>query len=648
MAIVKMNKFELYSFVHNRDMLLEKLQNFNYVHIKDSESFDDEYIELPKVDNSENIVEVGEKLTKTKWAIDLLEKYGPKKSSLEAAREEIKTYSLSQISDMAEKFDFENNYKKLSNLDSQLTRLEQANQNLEQRRDELLPWKQLNISSGEIENFDRVTVTTGTVPNSYLEKLKEDTKDTDNLYIEEISSDSSLTYLLVISSNYQSDREILNNNGFVEVKLKSEDKVSVEIENIEAKIKANKQEHESVEAQIKDEYDKIEGFKIYYDYLSNIQNKNYAKDNFKTTDRLDIIQGYIPREKENDFTNMLKTNLGDGSYYLEVTEADKDDPNVPIILKNKKLFRPYETITEMYSLPKYNEIDPTPLLAPFYTFFAGMMIGDLGYGLLVAIAITVALHAFKLSKGTEKFLRLFRNISIASMFWGFIYGSFFGGIIPMTPIIDMSRDTMLLIGLCLVFGFIHLFFALGIKAYMKIRDGKPLDAFFDVGLWYIIIVSLLLLILNNSLGLSKTVFNIAKWAAILSAIGIILTGGRDAESVGGRIGLGVYELYGISGWIGDFASYMRLMALGLSGAYIGTSINIIVQMMTSSGIIGFIGGLLVFVLGQAFNAFLSYLSAYVHSSRLIFVEMFNKFYEGGGKPFKKLITDSKFFNITND
>lgn len=648
MAIVKMNKFDLYSFGHDRDMLLEKFQNFNYVHIKDSDSFDDEYMELPKVDNSDEIVAVGENLTKAKWAIDLLEKYGPEKSSIKEARKEIKTYRLSEISEMANDFDFESAYKRLASLDADLTRLEQANQNLEQRRQELSPWKNLSISSSEINKFDRVTVLTGTLANNYLEKLKEQAKDSDQLYIEEISSDGSLTYLLVISGNYEKDREILNNNGFVEVKLKTENEISVEIESIEGQITANKKEHGHIQDEIRKEYDKLESFKIYHDYLSNIQNKNYAEGNFKKTDKLDIIEGYIPREKENDFKNLLETSLGDGSYYLEIVEADKDDPDVPIILNNKKIVKPYETITEMYSLPKYNEIDPTPLLAGFYTFFAGMMIGDLGYGLLVAVAITIGLHVLNLDKGTQKFLRLFRNISLASMFWGFIYGSFFGGIIPMTPILDMSKNTMLLIGLCLVFGFIHLFFALGIKAYMKIRDGKPLDAFFDVGLWYILIISLVLLLLNNSLGLGDTVFNISKWLAILSAVGIVLTGGRDANSVGARLGLGVYELYGISSWIGDFASYMRLMALGLSGAYIGTSINIIVQMMTSSGIVGFIGGLLVFVLGQSFNAFLSYLSAYVHSSRLIFVEMFNKFYEGGGKPFKTLITDSKFFNITND
>ncbi|MDU1878826.1 MAG: V-type ATP synthase subunit I, partial [Finegoldia magna] len=387
-------------------------------------------------------------------------------------------------------------------------------------------------------------------------------------------------------------------------------------------------------------------FKIYHDYLENNSLKEEATSKIKKTDKIDIIEGYIPSDKEKDFENLLQNSLNN-KYYLEMKPADKDDPNVPIILKNRGFAKAFESITGMYSLPKYNEVDPTPLLAPFYCFFSGMMIGDLGYGLIVFLAILVALKVFNLDEKKKQFLKFFMFISIASMFWGYIYGSFFGGIVPMTPIIDTSKNAMTLIVLCLIFGFIHLFFALGIKAYMLIRDHKPLDAFYDVGLWYLIIISILVLLIGKSLALPAMALTIAKWIAIASAVGIILTAGRDAKSIGGKLGSGLYSLYGISGWIGDFVSYMRLMALGLSGAYIAVAINMIVKMMAESSVIGFIFGLIVFVVFQAFNAFLSYLSAYVHSARLIFVEMFNKFYEGGGVPFKKLITESEYFNITN-
>ena len=110
----------------------------------------------------------------------------------------------------------------------------------------------------------------------------------------------------------------------------------------------------------------------------------------------------------------------------------------------------------------------------------------------------------------------------------------------------------------------------------------------------------------------------------------------------------MYSAYGITSYIGDFVSYLRLMALALSGAFIAVAVNLIVSMLFKGGILGIIAGIVVFVLFQAFNAFLSYLSAYVHTARLTYVELFNKFYEGGGKPFRNMIADSKYFNIKED
>ena len=645
MAIVKMSKFDLYSFDYDREKLLEDLQKFNYVHI-DEKKVEDENQGVRNLDNSEQIVSTSEKLTKVKWAIDLLEKYSEKHNKIDELKQGKKTFRLDELTKKALDFDFDEHYKELSSLDKQLTELDQNNQTLNQKKSELTPWEELDLDISKIDDFERVKVVTGTVSDKFIDQLKLNTKDIEDIYIEEISRNSGFVYLLVICKDYEKAQDILRDNGFVNINIKSHGLVKDEIRNIDEQIIANKKQYKEIEDQIKSKTDLTEQFKIYHDYLENNSLKEEATSKIKRTDKIDIIEGYVPTDKEKDFENVLQNSLNN-KYYLEMNPADKNDPNVPIILKNRGFAKAFESITGMYSLPKYNEVDPTPLLAPFYCFFSGMMIADLGYGLIVFLAIIVALKIFNLDEKKKQFLKFFMFISIASMFWGYIYGSFFGGIIPMTPIIDTSKNAMTLIVLCLIFAFIHLFFALGIKAYMLIRDHKPLDAFYDVGLWYLIIISILILLSGNLLGLPAMAMTVAKWIAIASAVGIVLTAGRDAKSIGGKLGSGLYSLYGISGWIGDFVSYMRLMALGLSGAYIAVAINMIVKMMAGSSIIGFIFGLIVFVVFQAFNAFLSYLSAYVHSARLIFVEMFNKFYEGGGVPFKKLITESEYFNITN-
>ena len=146
------------------------------------------------------------------------------------------------------------------------------------------------------------------------------------------------------------------------------------------------------------------------------------------------------------------------------------------------------------------------------------------------------------------------------------------------------------------------------------------------------------------LNLSPVITNVSMWIMIVGMVGIVLTGGREAKSIGGKIGGGLYSLYGISSYVGDLVSYSRLMALGLSGGFIAQAMNMIAAMLGGSWA-GFLFIPIILVVGHLFNLFLSFLGAYVHTSRLIYVEFFGKFYEGGGKPFKDFRTESKYINL---
>ena len=277
-------------------------------------------------------------------------------------------------------------------------------------------------------------------------------------------------------------------------------------------------------------------------------------------------------------------------------------------------------------------------MAPFYTIFTGFMIGDLGYGLLGVIAILLALKLKDFPKSTQKTLKLFLGISLSACVFGFIFGSVFGGIIDV-PFgwIDTTTDINQLILISLIIGGFSLFFALGVKGYMAIRDGHFDGVIFDVLSWYMAVGGAIALVITKN--------PIAKYIMIAGMVMILLFAGRAIKSWPGRIASGAYELYGITSWIGDFVSFLRLMALVLSGGFVAYSVNLIVKMMAGSGIGGLIGGIIIFIVFQLFNMFLSYLSAYVHSLRLIYVEMFNKFYEGGGIKFREMTEDTNNINI---
>lgn len=215
----------------------------------------------------------------------------------------------------------------------------------------------------------------------------------------------------------------------------------------------------------------------------------------------------------------------------------------------------------------------------------------------------------------------------------------------MKAFINPGEQYQQLLILSIVFGIIHLFFALGIKAYMNIRDGKYLDALYDVGFWVIILVGAILYLVNMAIPMAPTAKTVATVLMVIGAVGIILTGEREANTIVGRLFGGLYSLYGISGYVGDFVSYSRLMALGLSGGFIASSINMMVGMLLPNGIVGLIAAAILFVGGQIFNLFIGALGAYVHAIRLTYVEFFGKFYEGGGKGFMLFRSSPKYINL---
>lgn len=650
MAIVDMSKFHLMSFGYDRELLLEDLQRFDYVHFDDLQVEDDEaYAQLNEVEVPEEITEINEELAKVNWAIDLLSPFKTKLGMITEMKLGLKSMTLDQIGNRAREFDFEENFENLKAISDEKAALLQEKTNLESKLNELTPWAKLALPVKELYGFDNVKAMTGSIADKYVSNLERDLIDLNETYLEKIDSVSGISYILLITTNEEADElsDILRKNAFTETKVDARESVQTEIADIALRQEQIDSELKVLEDKIESRSYLLENFEIYHDYLDNNKSQILASENFLSTNKVDIIEGYVPTKREEEFKNVLTKVLGE-DYYLELEPAERDDANVPIILENNAFAEAYENTTAMYSLPKYNEIDPTPLLAPFYAFFSGMMIGDLGYGIIVFLITLIGLKTFNLKKSQKNFFKFLMYMGFFAIVWGLIYGSFFGGVIEMPKLINQETDSMTLIIVSLIFGAVHIFFALGIHAYMNIRDGKPLDALFDVGFWYMILIGLILLVAGGPLGLPAIVVQISKWAAIIGAVGILLTGGREAPSTGGKVAGGVYALYGVTSYIGDFVSYLRLMALGLSGGFIAVAVNLIVKMLFGAGIAGIVGGVVLFLAMQAFNMFLSYLSAYVHTARLTYVEMFNKFYEGGGKPFKKMIKESKFFNIINE
>ena len=634
MAIVKMKKFKLFALEKDRKSLLKELQKFSYVHFVKTKEDDES---LKEIELNQDMTIIKEKSQKVKWMLNYFSKLFPKETKKEIDESSIKETLFVLLEQQASKYDFSNDYENLANISGEIDSNKEEIANLETYRKELSKWLNIKESLGNLKAFKTAKFFLGTVAKKNFEPLKDKLRNFEHTYIEEISDESSQINIMLLTSNTE-EKELKNElktYSFTETNFDFDTSFTDEYEKTKNREEELKKANEKLKEKVEKLLKLIPKLLIQKEYLDNALMRETVVSNFKATDTVNVIEGYIPLDMEEEFKKIVNKN-SNKSNYLEITEVDKDDEEVPILLKNSGITGLFASITQMYALPRYNEIDPTAILSIFYWIFFGMMVADFAYGLILFILSGLALMIGKFDENKRKFLKFFFALSFSTMIWGLLYGSAFGDLIKLpTQVLDSSKDFMSIFILSIIFGAIHLVIALGIKAYILIKNGHFMDVIYDVFLWYLTLTSLIILLLAGRFGLSEFTKNIFIACAVIGMLGIVVFGARDAKTLVGRIGGGLYSLYGITSYIGDFVSYLRLMALGLAGGFIASAINIIVKMLVSKGILGIILGIVVFTLGQSFNIFLSFLSSYVHTSRLTYVEFFSKFYEGGGKAFKK-------------
>ncbi|WP_373898581.1 V-type ATP synthase subunit I [Haloimpatiens sp. FM7315] len=649
MAIVKMNKFTLLTFESQKAKLLEALQNFEGVQFIDLQEEQlkgetDELKELISDEVDSKCTEYEENLSKLRFALNFLQGYTPQKSGIKAFLEDKKQVSYEGLNDIMKENTWNGICDELKEKESKLSKLNNLKTKYETEIKNLELWKKFDAPFKSLKEFNRVKCFMGTLAKQYeLElttKFQEEIK-CGNLEILNSQSQDIYIFSMVHESEAIKAEELLKNYGFSNLSLNYEEEPSTLIENFSSKIKSINSEEKILIEEIKGFSCKLEELEMAFEYFNNLVIRSHASKNFLRTEKITTICGWNVLNNNSKLQKTVEKAVGK-DYFLEFNGIEENEiENVPIKLTNGGFSSAFEGLVEMYSLPQYSEVDPTPILSVFYFIFFGMMLSDAGYGLIMVLASIFAMSKVK-DKERRKSFKLFLFAGISTMIWGAIYGGWFGDLFSyfgITPpkLIDPTGGITQIFILSLAFGVIHIFVGLGIKAYILIRAGKFLDALYDVFTWYATIIGAILMIVGvgGSLG---------KYLLIIGLVGLLLTQGRTAPTLAGKIGGGFYGVYGITGYLGDIVSYSRLLALGLATGFIANALNLMVSLFPAP--IKYVLAPILFVGLHTFNLVINALGSYVHAARLQYLEFFGKFYEGGGKKFTPFKLSEEYIKIT--
>ena len=459
---------------------------------------------------------------------------------------------------------------------------------------------------------------------------------------QQASSDRSLRYLLVMCHGSVKERALsaLRDLGFSTVSFRGMTGTAKENDKALAEnLAALEKERQEIEQRIAGLGGKREALLEASDRAAIALRREEAKSRLVGTDKVFLLEGWLPADR----CAALEKALEPFTCAIETREPTEDEyPQVPVQLKNNKLTRPLNMVTEMYSLPAYGTLDPNPLMAPFFILFYGIMMADMGYGLLMMIASVIISKKYR-PKGTiGELFSLLGLCGISTFIMGALTGGFFGDfltqlvaivspgtVFALPKLFDPLDDlTMILIG-SMALGMVQIVTGMAISLIEKCKRKKFLDAFFEEITWWIVFIGIALLALG-------------KGAAVLYVGCALVLLGPIVQGKGWGKLTGVFgSLYNhVTGYFGDILSYTRLMALMLAGSVIAQVFNMLAAM--PGNVIAFI---IISMLGNAMNFGLNLLGCYVHDLRLQCLEFFNKFYVDGGKPFRPMTLDTEYVDL---
>ncbi len=659
MAVVEMRKLTVIGLNSSRNPFIHELMHLGVVEINSQEgvvSDEDWMPDIFRTSNSADVSRLEADIIRVSTALEAIGKYDTAKKPLLITRKEMGRSEFTALLN-ATQTETEMNadkavfaYKNITDGQNEINRLRSLIAGLQ-------PWLKLDIplEMNETEFACVIYGTTGAKTDSG-QLMAAVLEGAPSAIVQEVSADKQQKYFSIICLKEEKDAlyEALRPFNFSAVSMADQKGTPAEaihhyekeIEAIEAKIAEN----EKVLAALSTARKNIE---FLYDSLVMRRDRARIVGDMLSTDAVFYFDGWMPAKAQPEIEALLKEY--EFFYDIQIPEEEEE---VPVLLHNSSVATPFEAVTNMYSLPSRKDIDPTTILAPFYFIFFGMMLSDAAYGIILSALCAFVLKKYKPEGTIYKMFKMFFYCGISTFIWGALFGGWFGNFftvaaatlfgkeLVINPIWFNPMDNpMKLLIFSLILGAIHLFVGMGIQAYMSVRDGHPVDAICDIGLWYVLLIGLVLFGVGGSV--APALASAGKVMSIVGVVGILLTGGRKKKGIIGKITGGLGSLYGITNYLSDILSYSRLLALGLATGVVAQVINTLGS-LAGGGVVGAILLTVALVFGTIFNLAINALGAFVHSCRLQYVEFFGKFYTGGGREFRPFERKTKYIKIVKD
>lgn len=670
MAVLQMQRMSICALKKDRKAILEKIQSMGVMEINHVLDEDEDFRRMDTANARSSFEKAANSADR---ALEILNEYAPVKTSMLSSLEGKKLVDAKVHEEVIRKREeLLKLVSRIQVLDKEKAENKAEILKLENRIESLVPWLSLDIPMNAT-GTKKTSVILGSIPgladiSGIYEILADAAPEVEAADAYVISSGQDMTCIAVIclKQEEQSIEEALRSRGFSRIAQNSAKTPAGETEELRQEIKEKENRISQIEQEVIRLAEQREEIYLLADYYRVRAEKYEVLGEIPQSANTFVLSGYVPHRDVEKVKRVLESKY---DCAIDVEEL-KEEEEPPVLLKNNKFSASAEGVLESFGLPKKGEIDPTAIMSVFYVFLFGLMLSDAAYGAIVSIACGVLILKFpRMSEGMKKSIQLFFWCGLSTLFWGIMFGGYFGDVINVVSrtffghevgikalwFVPLNNPMKLLI-YSMVFGLIHLFTGLGIKGYMCIRDKKYVDFLCDVVLWYVFLFGLILLLIPTDIFASiaqvqitfpPVVNAIAKWASILGAVGIVLMSGRANKNFGLRIALGAYDLYNVTGWLSDVLSYSRLLALGLATGVIAQVVN---QMGSMGGksVFGVILFVIVFIIGHVFNIAINLLGAYVHTNRLQYVEFFGKFYEGGGRAFHPFRENTKYADVKEE